>query len=341
MTPEIQSTQYFDPGYIEALKQNAKIANLTPIDFVVKKMLKNSLKAINEHRDKDSFDWIYPLSKDFSTIDRSIKANTLTFTYASHESKGVRPHMEDVYFITEIKEGLLVGLFDGHGGSEVANFASNYVKAHFFATLEECEGNVYTAFNLLLKGLDQKVKENQTWNKMGTTSLICFIDNKTHVIYTATLGDSEANIYRTENLAAKSIPLSCIRDWSCKKEKARAKDTKGKIVDKNLNPYKVYPKAIVYEYNRLCINVSRAIGDKEVNGDREIAISCKPKVTMHQIKPNDLIILACDGLKDYVSESEILHTVEGDPKKVAENLVKKALIYKSQDNISLVVIKIT
>ena len=334
---------HFEPTYHKNLNKKARKVGLSPIEFVFQKMVKNSVKAIKEHKNKTIFNHIYPLSDVQSMIDNSIKTNRLEFTYSSFEAKGFRPSMEDAHFIVNIKEGLLSGLFDGHGGSEVAKFASSYVQNHFSIFLEKCEGNVYATFHLLLKSLDQEVKMNNAWDDTGTTAVICFIDYTTHLIYTATLGDSEANIYRSDNGKSISIPLSCIRDWSCEKEIKRAKKAPhGKLINENQRFVEFNPKKISFEHNKFRINVSRAIGDKISNPKKKTVISCKPKVTVHQIKPKDVVILACDGLKDYVQEHEIVYRVKGDPKEVAQNLVNYAIEIKhSKDNVSVLVVNVS
>ena len=166
----------------------------------------------------------------------------------------------------------------------------------------------------------------------GTTALICYIDKKSQLIYTATLGDSEANIYRKIRGSLLSIPLSPIRDWNTDK----------KFIGSNADSITdgIKPR-IHYQDSHMSIslNVSRSIGDKGC-----LLISQKPKVTQCNIHPNDTLILCCDGLKDFVPEATICQKIaqhQGSEQMLAQVLTNTSITTNlSTDNVTVIVIHI-
>ena len=246
----------------------------------------------------------------------------LTFSYGSDEKQGLRPAMEDEHFYQESDDTILTGVFDGHSGQKAATHAKKHTPQLFFEILQEQKGNILKTFEVLC----QRLHDSYTGND-GATALICYIDKRTQTIYTATLGDSEANIYRKINGIVLSIPLSPIRDWSTDKKFLDPQETR---VTDGVKP-RLYGD----------INVSRSIGDK-----RYSAISQKPKVTQFFMQPGDVLTLCCDGLKDFVREEAICQMVqrhEGSEEALAQALTKASVdkhIYPHYtDNVSVLVIQ--
>ena len=83
-------------------------------------------------------------------------------------------------------------------------------------------GDVHQAITDTINEIHEVIKEHKEWNAVGSTLVMSFIDNNTNIIYTATVGDSEANIYRWIDGEIKSIPLSC---YAIGIAKARLRDT--------------------------------------------------------------------------------------------------------------------
>lgn len=88
------------------------------------------------------------------------------------------------------------------------------------------------------------------------------------------------------------------------------------------------------------LNVSRAIGDKNYP-----AVSQKPKVTCCQLHPGDVLVLGCDGLKDFVSEEMICQMVR-DHRGAEEDLAKELITAsvrrqnsRHNDDVSVIVIR--
>ena len=256
--------------------------------------------------------------------------------------------MEDAHFYVESDQAILAGVFDGHGGREVAAFASEQFQVKFPKALDLAKGNVHQAFETVLHEIHQDVVRRPAWNKVGSTAVISYIDKEENKIYTATLGDSEANIYRKVGRSLKSIPLSCVRDWVSTKDHSRLEKVHGKeAVEKQYQRAHFQAKGLRSQLDT-GVNVSRAIGDVDQTGtpDRPLVIH-KPTITVSELCPKDVIVLACDGLKDYVSEDKIvgdlspgwLSSVRG--KNIAQLLVNKALQQNTRDNVTVLSIEVS
>jgi serine/threonine protein phosphatase PrpC len=314
------------------------------------KMLKNSRKAIIEHKQKDPAAYV---SVGMSlSLEASPSPLTLTFQYFKAEAQGEKNTMEDTHFFKETDQGIFTGVLDGHRGKEVADYASIRFKEEFFEMFNQENKNIHRTFELLidkiqkdLKKMDPNIPETdknipkRDWSSIGTTAVLCFIDKSTHQIYTATLGDSEANIYRKIDQQMKSIPLSCVRDWGCTKEAKRASIALRKPNIAITWPKNMNPKELSSDNCRDPSggpNVSRAIGNVNFQ-----TIIHKPKITVNQLSSGDTLVLACDGLKDFVNESKIISKLETMPADPATELVNFAIKdNKSTDNVTAIVIRV-
>ncbi len=312
------------------------------------KLLKNSQKAIEEHRSKDGYDadayaTVMEVAATLNSADKAQNIPGLTFSYTAHEAQGRRPSMEDAHFCLAIEQGILTGLFDGHGGKNVAGYANAAFQDRFSQALKAAKGGVRQAFEALINEIHDEVASTPAWQHMGSTAVVCFIDKHTNMVYTATLGDSEANIYRQIKGQLKSIPLSCVRDWSSQKDAKRAADAKNDPTIALEWPKATDPKRLRYPHRHYGINVSRAIGDVGANIHEKPGIIHKPKITVNMLLPGDKLILACDGLKDYVPERAIITVLaKAKPANIAKALVSYALHQgQSHDNVTVLSLSVS
>lgn len=325
-----------------------------PIAKAEEKMRKNARKAIEEHQVNAGNDYTAYASVNevFAEPFRREFGPLLTFTHNASAAQGPRETMEDCHFCATLPNGnLLAGVFDGHGGAEVAQIANQLCQENFSVFLTNAKGNVHEAMEALIDAIqrDDRVQRSDA----GTTVVLSYIDKLSSKIYTATLGDAEANIYRRFGDRLKSIPLSCIRVWNHIKEALRAA-----ILLDNSTLARVWPtrnaKDLRLSLGGSSINVSRAIGDKNCRGykDGDGTISKpgvihKPKITMQMVKPGDVVILTCDGGKDFVKESEIVAQVqaEKDFSALSQRLVDYSISKMSPrlggDNCTVVAISVS
>lgn len=313
------------------------------------KMIKNQTKAINEHQEGYS-----RLENPYATtdeLDLSLEnlgaATRLQPVVDIAEMQGPRVSMEDSHFCIDIQQGILVGVFDGHSGSKVGRFASEQFQARFSNQLIESDGNVHRAFEFLFDTIQKEVLQTERLDSMGSTAVVCFIDKETNIAYTATLGDSEANIYRTINQTTKSIPLSVVRDWKHEKEATRALIAmKMPLSELQKWTNAANPKFLRLSdpTRRMALNVSRALGDKQfTNYNGNPGTIHKPKITAFRVQPNDLLILACDGLKDYLPEPEIVSCIGMNRPNPAQELAQLTLnnmTRQAGDNITVLSLRL-
>lgn len=332
-------------------------------EMSIKKMHKNAEKAIKEHREDAQYKDDHSFTTDentelaaYATLKEALppieslheaKEKPLTFSYDVCAEQSRRPTMEDAHFYLEFDQGVVAGILDGHGGSEVANYASKEFEKNFPSCLEKFKGNIHQAFEYLIDEIHQKIAKNLSWNEQGTTAVISFINKNTRFVYTATLADSEANIYRSFGNRVKSIPLSTIRNWASQKDSTRAAiANKLPIILENWPQYKGEQTKSLRVNGA---NVSRSIGDlsKTTLNDYP-AIIHKPKITVNQLQPGDILIFACDGLKDFVSEKEIVDLIQKQQHPInnlSQSLVKASLYKQGRsmhsDNVSVLAIQVS
>ncbi len=312
----------------------------------LKKMMKNQNKAIFEHAATRSFlsnPYIRSMGVSEATLTKK-ETTPLKFNLDFADAQGPRPTMEDAHFYKEFEKGILTGVFDGHGGGQVSAYASKQFEKLFPRALKEANGNVHTAMESVIHQIHQDVANYSFWNGVGSTAVVCYIDKETHQIYTATLGDSEANIYREGWTGTSSIPLSCVRDWLSPTDKLRLYNIYGyKLVESFVNQVGKQAKHVRSHLNG-GVNVARGIGDVNMTGaPGQPRVIHKPKITVNKLKAGDTLVLACDGLKDYVDESKITSLVTAQASTpLAKRLVDAALknMASGGDNVTVVAIKV-
>ncbi len=301
----------------------------------------NARKAIEEHYSSDPNSYT-SLEKGLPSIEELKKEEKTPISLKNESAvrQGLRLAMEDAHFFLEKDDRALIGVFDGHGGANVAEFAKDYFQSMFFVDLSEVDGDIHQAFQKVVDEVHAEVKKESKWDKQGTTAVVSYIDKKTHLIYTATIGDSEANIYRNK----KSVPLSCVRDWLSSKDFERLQ-----LAHSNDQAIEAHVQGIGGDAKDLRahisdgVNVSRAIGDayyESLNGCP--LVTQKAKVTVNKLQPGDVVVLACDGLKDFMPESKIIEAAHVMPSGLAYVLASHAVNkHQSDDNVTVNLLRIS
>lgn len=302
--------------------------------YYLKKYLKNAEKAIREHLDAPT-DQIEALpSEDLLASAPS----ELQCTTTVESRKGTRTTMEDAHFILPLTEGLLTGVFDGHGGSQASKYANLRFQQLFPTALQSARGIVGVAFQNVIDKIHAEIIKTET---SGTTAVVCFIDRANRV-FTATLGDAEATIYRKINEQIKPIPLSPVRDWHSKKDAQRAN---GLIYycSRQITPAEAMTKNPKMLRLKGRTNVSRSIGDRNrlLNGR---GIIQKAKITVNKLKAGDSLILACDGLADYAKSPDIIKTIstKSTSEPMASQLcalAEESMTREDGDNVTVIAIE--
>lgn len=288
--------------------------------YKMQKMQKNLKKAFIEHSVDPSQGYL-----ESDNIPNRPLAYTIT---ASSQRGSINSHpkeeMQDGYFYLFSNKGIVAGVFDGHSpqSAELVQEVMNFFKAEFENHLTSknkiTPGQIHTYLYTLFEKIQSQIHAQEKYDQVGTTAVICYIDCKSGSIITATVGDSEANIYRKKTSETKtgSIALSCIRNWGYPKEEQRWLMHRHELFlsENTPTPQSITPpptpksRRFQSKTHKRALNLSRAIGDKDCARDKwgNIGIICKPKITLASLKKGDLVLITSDGLKDHLYEKEIV-----------------------------------
>ncbi|XP_010539398.1 PREDICTED: protein phosphatase 2C 77-like [Tarenaya hassleriana] len=279
-----------------------------------------------------------------STIPRFLQVSLHTLS-EGRVSNGFNPHTSAHFF----------GVFDGHGGSQVANYCRERVHKALAEEIAKekklglCDGDTWqekwkrALFNSFLK-VDSELGPVAP-ETVGSTAVAAVVF-PTH-IFVANCGDSRAVLCRGK----APLPLSVDHKPDREDEAARIEAAGGKVI--RWNGARVFG----------VLAMSRSIGDRYLKP----SIIPDPEVmVIRRVREDDCLILASDGLWDVMTNEEACdmarkrilvwhkkNAMAGDAllpmerrgegidpaaQTAAEYLSKLALKKGSKDNISVVVV---
>lgn len=276
------------------------------------------------------------------------------FAIATHQ--GGKKHQEDRAFVYQGEGYLLSAVFDGHYSSAVAEFLRLQFANRFGGPYETPDA-VREAFMRTIDELQQEIFRIDAWEGAGSTAVISYVDLKRHIIYTATIGDSEANCYRGIGDAIKSIPLSPVRNWLSTKDRTRFIELVTRYpqlkedqltypnfssVAAYINFYENLPEWVNPKQMRLLgLNIPRTFGNRlrYFNG---LGVVAKAKLSVTTLGKGDTLILSSDGVKDQLRESAVAAFVRdgSNAETLAGNIVAAAVSSSDHsDNVTVVAIQ--
>lgn len=243
------------------------------------------------------------------------------------EAQGLRQTMEDAHCIEIGTDHAFFGLFDGHGGKQVADFAAKNLHKNILSFLQT---NKFTINESLSNGFlkTHKDLDQEFFNikDQGCTAIAAFF--KDGHLYVANAGDSRAVL----SSAGKAIALSDDHKPTRPDEKKRIENLGGKI--------------ITYGVPRVngILAISRALGDKALYP----FVIPNPEIKEKElITEDELLIIACDGVWDVIDNQTAVDIVkknllahQADYNKAATALKDEALRCGSTDNVSVMVINL-
>ena len=224
------------------------------------------------------------------------------------------------------KNSSLFGVFDGHNGAEVAQFAAKRLPKLILNNKNYKEGRIEAALQESFMALDElllsrdSIKEliamRQSYSKApitrgnapaiasGCTAVVALIREDT--IYVANLGDSRCLLSRK----GRVLPLSEDHKPDNESEKQRIENAGGEVVYGRIN------------YG---VNISRAFGDHSYKRNfnlskKEQMIIAWPDLKVEQInkKTDNFFVLICDGVWNSVTNEDLIAYVNKRLPKVKQ-----------------------
>lgn len=230
-----------------------------------------------------------------------------------------RRSMEDVVVACEVGGGVFCGVYDGHGGREVAGVVGG--KLHGFVAGEmEREGSVTSALARAY-GRMEGLLEKRGYARVGCTSVTALVVGGS--VYVANCGDSRCVLARSGGAVRLSEDHRPVGRERERVEKSGAFVACGRV-------------------NGI-LSVSRAFGDHCMKS----AVVSTPflnEVVLEDV--DDFLILACDGLWDVLDDRAVVKCArlafdQGlEAHQVASRLVRVALDAGTTDNVSVAVVQL-
>ncbi|XP_074650838.1 putative protein phosphatase 2C T23F11.1 [Tubulanus polymorphus] len=255
--------------------------------------------------------------------------------------QGWRMNMEDAHTnllsLPGDKDACFFGVFDGHGGAKVAQYAGDNLHQKIINHPAYSQGQIHEAIKEGFLSLDEDMLKDDSMKDelAGTTSVTVLL--KDGLLYCGNVGDSRAVI----SVRGRSEALSQDHKPSNELETKRIIAAGGWV-----------------EFNRVNGNLalSRALGDfmfkkNEKKPAEEQIVTAFPDVTNRDLSPDvEFLVLACDGIWDVLTNQEVVDFVRVrvaqrmEPEFICEELMTKCLAPDCQagglgcDNMTVVLV---
>lgn len=231
----------------------------------------------------------------------------LTAQWGFSDRQGRRPTMEDAYVVRKIqlapftKPVEYFGIFDGHGGPLAAEYAAKYAPTFFAfsykdksATSDNVDEIVKSSFTESYDQLDSGMRT--LYDHDGTTAISALLYDS--MLYVAWAGDARAVVADKEG----AIKLATDdHKPTNKKEFQRLKKAQSSLIRYG---------AILRVGNRFhSMAISRALGDGIFKQQFPNSVIAMPEMKSIQVQKGAMVILACDGVWDVLSNKEAVDFV--------------------------------
>lgn len=229
------------------------------------------------------------------------------------------------------------GVYDGHGGAKIAQYAGKHLHKYIIKRPEYKEGKIEEALRQGFLDVDNAMLQEESLKDelAGTTAVaIVLKDNK---LYCANVGDSRAIASLGGNVEVLSLDHKPGNDTEIKRIQAAG----GWV-----------------EFNRVNGNLalSRALGDfvfkkNEKKRAEEQIVTAYPDIEVRGVTPDwEFLVIACDGIWDVMTNEEVIEFVRlrigsgMDPEDICEDLMTRCLAPDCQmgglgcDNMTVVLV---
>ncbi|KAI0152765.1 phosphatase 2C-like domain-containing protein [Xylariaceae sp. FL1272] len=229
------------------------------------------------------------------------------------------------------------GVFDGHGGDKVAQFAGKNITDILVKQDTFKAGNYEQALKDCFLATDRAILSDPQYEEEVSGCTACCGLINSDKIFIANAGDSRSVL----GVKGRAKPLSFDHKPQNEGEKARITAAGGFV-----------------DFGRVNGNLalSRAIGDFEFKKSAELApeqqiVTAYPDVVTHELSDDDeFLVVACDGIWDCQSSQAVIEFVrrgiaaKQDLDKICENMMDNCLASNSEtggvgcDNMTMVII---
>jgi integrin-linked kinase-associated serine/threonine phosphatase 2C len=231
----------------------------------------------------------------------------------------------------------LYSVFDGHGGKQTAILAEQLLPDLIFKnpSMKEPNPDLETVVREGYRNTELEISKRgqaEGWRN-GSTAVSVLLDQQ--IMWIANAGDSEALIGRKRDKGSYApVVLTQTHRPNRADEKQRIKDAGAVVKGGRING---------------TLGVSRGFGDPDfkqpLNGAEADWVSSEPYIARFELTPaDDFLLLACDGLFDFLNYQDIVDVVAKtmkttrDPYAIADALVRESLDKGSLDNITAIVV---
>ncbi|KAI0393282.1 phosphatase 2C-like domain-containing protein [Xylariaceae sp. FL0594] len=229
------------------------------------------------------------------------------------------------------------GVFDGHGGDKVAQYAGKNITDILVKQDTFKNGNYEQSLKDCFLATDRAILSDPQYEEEVSGCTACCGLISADKIFIANAGDSRSVL----GVKGRAKPLSFDHKPSNEGERARITAAGGFV-----------------DFGRVNGNLalSRAIGDFEFKKSAELApeqqiVTAYPDVVMHELSDDDeFLVIACDGIWDCQSSQAVVEFVrrgiaaKQDLDKICENMMDNCLASNSEtggvgcDNMTMVII---
>ncbi|KAI1381053.1 PP2C-domain-containing protein [Hypoxylon crocopeplum] len=229
------------------------------------------------------------------------------------------------------------GVFDGHGGDKVAQFAGRNIHGILKKQDTFKAGNYEQSLKDTFLATDRAILSDPQYEEEVSGCTACCGLITSDKIYIANAGDSRSVL----GVKGRAKPLSFDHKPQNEGEKARITAAGGFV-----------------DFGRVNGNLalSRAIGDFEFKKSAELApeqqiVTAYPDVVTHEISDDDeFLVIACDGIWDCQSSQAVVEFVrrgiaaKQELEKICENMMDNCLASNSEtggvgcDNMTMIIV---
>lgn len=272
---------------------------------------------------KSGFQTIYTDKNDSpQNISCQNKSTNLSVRIGASETIGVREMMEDFTIVQQdfIESGnVLIGVFDGHGGREASEYAGNNMPSLLSQQIK-AQNDMKKAIETTFHEIHESIK---SWGPyVGTTVCLGIIESSKNQLTVGNVGDTRCILIKKNS--DEVIRLTVDHKPEMPEEKAYIESHGGFVENGRVNGI---------------LAISRCLGDSSLGE----VINPTPFIKQTDINEDCILIFACDGLWDVISDQDAASIVkpEIDPMLAARKLRDSALNSGSTDNVSVVVVFIS